>query len=353
MKYILINTINDIDPNRISIRDVNIRYIDREGNRFATRFNMKSRKIEIVRIASNKEEALRIRNEILQDRKIQIQENAAKNLREESYIDSNEESNNDEMYMQTELYSDSSVSENKVNNTSGRTEHQSKDTTASRLPSGPDFDPYQDDFGYEAPTTSHSLSQQELEKEVEREEYTGDVFDENKFLDEISHQLTRIVERVDAIINNLKKSHFFESSRNDQFYDLTRKLDSEGKQPAENSLNLYKEIYFYPRTLSYYLAKITDQRKRKVELVSNDDEKMSMIRRWEVQDSLESTYDRVLKVTGEMMRFLERISDQDLMQLPVSQRQLVENSRTSCNLLINDCNRTIAKLQIWKKKTKG
>lgn len=68
MDYIPINTIEDIDPERISIRDINKRYIDREGNRYATRFNFQTRKIEVVRIVKGRSEAIRMRKTILRDK---------------------------------------------------------------------------------------------------------------------------------------------------------------------------------------------------------------------------------------------------------------------------------------------
>ena len=67
LDYIPINSIDEIDPRKISIRDLNKKYIDREGNRYATRFNLKTRQVEIVRLARSMEEArrlqLRIKNE--------------------------------------------------------------------------------------------------------------------------------------------------------------------------------------------------------------------------------------------------------------------------------------------------
>ena len=57
-QYIPINSVDDIDVSRISLATINNRYIDRSGNRYATRFNKRTRKIDIVRIALGKEEAL-------------------------------------------------------------------------------------------------------------------------------------------------------------------------------------------------------------------------------------------------------------------------------------------------------
>jgi hypothetical protein len=57
-KYIRINSVADIDTSRITLRDIENRYIDAQGRRYATRFNLRTRRIEIVPIALGLEEAL-------------------------------------------------------------------------------------------------------------------------------------------------------------------------------------------------------------------------------------------------------------------------------------------------------
>jgi hypothetical protein len=65
-KYIRINSIEDIDTSRINISNINDRYVDNKGNRFATRFNLRTKKIQIVRIALGEEEAKKSRGIIIQ-----------------------------------------------------------------------------------------------------------------------------------------------------------------------------------------------------------------------------------------------------------------------------------------------
>ncbi|MCB1173598.1 MAG: hypothetical protein KDK39_08540, partial [Leptospiraceae bacterium] len=69
MDYIPINSIQDLDPKKISVRDINKRYIDRDGNRYATRFNMKTRSIEVVRLARNQQEAQLVRDAIMRGKR--------------------------------------------------------------------------------------------------------------------------------------------------------------------------------------------------------------------------------------------------------------------------------------------
>jgi len=65
-KYVPIDTVDDIDLGKISIANINDRYIDKKGNRFATRFNLRTKKIQIIRIALGEEEARKARGKIVQ-----------------------------------------------------------------------------------------------------------------------------------------------------------------------------------------------------------------------------------------------------------------------------------------------
>lgn len=60
-QYIRIDSISDIDTSRITLRSIEHRYVDSQGRRYATRFNLRTRKIEIVPIALGREEAILIK----------------------------------------------------------------------------------------------------------------------------------------------------------------------------------------------------------------------------------------------------------------------------------------------------
>lgn len=56
--YIRINSISDIDTARITVKGIENRYVDAQGRRYATRFNLRTHKIDIIPIALGREEAL-------------------------------------------------------------------------------------------------------------------------------------------------------------------------------------------------------------------------------------------------------------------------------------------------------
>ncbi|RME91320.1 MAG: hypothetical protein D6767_05395 [Candidatus Hydrogenedentota bacterium] len=64
-RYIPIDSVDDIDVSKIGLGNINNRYIDKNGRRYATRFNLRTRKIEIVPIALGIEEARLIKKGLL------------------------------------------------------------------------------------------------------------------------------------------------------------------------------------------------------------------------------------------------------------------------------------------------
>lgn len=59
--YIRVNSLADIDTSRITVRGIENRYVDAQGRRYATRFNLRTRHIEVVPIALGRDEALALK----------------------------------------------------------------------------------------------------------------------------------------------------------------------------------------------------------------------------------------------------------------------------------------------------
>lgn len=82
-KYIPIDSVNDIDVHKIGLGNIENRYIDKTGRRYATRYNKRTRKIEIVPIALGIEEARLIKKGLLgkqEDKQEEVQIDNPHNL---------------------------------------------------------------------------------------------------------------------------------------------------------------------------------------------------------------------------------------------------------------------------------
>lgn len=296
MEYIPINSIDDIDLARISLRDINKRYIDRQGNRFVTRFNLKSRKVELVRIVKGKAEAVRVRQQILRERVEGRPQ--GKTRSDEPVID---------------IYSEGEV---------------------------PD-----DDFEY-----TEGIDSRPEEHHAPAAHAQATPFIENQLIEELSHELDRIRERSQGIINNLKKSRYFDSHHESEFSDILREIDISCWQKPEEAVNFYKELYSYPRSVGYYASRLSGPRREKVEKAETEEIKLELIRRWETQETFDATYTGVISASVRLYGLLKNITESDLKMLPASQSQAFHDARSAAEYMIQNSREMQSKISLWKKK---
>ncbi len=290
MDYIPINSVDDLDVARISIRDINLRYIDRAGNRFATRFNPKTRKIEIVHIVKGRQEAIRKRQQIIREK----------------------------------------------SSTSSTHEEESHDDTYDQVPeSAPD------DYEF-----SGSVS---MSAEAESAAMSAPFF-ENKFLEDTAFDLEKVKERSQGIINNLKKSRFFDNHSEAEFSEIVRDIDIACWQKSEEAVNYFRELYSYPRSVGYYAARLTDARRDKVEQIEGDEGKLELIRRWETQEVFENAYKQVVEVAMKLAALLKPITSENMKMLNGSQQQAFSDARSATDYLALNCKEMLQKIAAWKKR---
>jgi hypothetical protein len=67
--FIKINNISEINPSKVSVHDLNNRYIDKEGRMFGLKYNRKTRKVSIIRIIRTPAKSADYFNQILRTQK--------------------------------------------------------------------------------------------------------------------------------------------------------------------------------------------------------------------------------------------------------------------------------------------
>jgi hypothetical protein len=94
-KIIRINDISDIDTSRISVYDLNNRYIDKRGNMFTLRYNKAHKKIEIIKIMrTHVNDASYFQRKVMQN-KLDRSRNEIEHLDEHNYTGDRAENNGD------------------------------------------------------------------------------------------------------------------------------------------------------------------------------------------------------------------------------------------------------------------
>jgi len=311
-EYLPINTIDEIDVDKITLRDINKRYIDRNGMRYATRFNLETRKIEIVRIVKGMQEAELVRREI--QRKKQEQENAA--VREK------------------ELHRAKPVAHPEFVGEPGDLNDGSLDYQGGDVPE------------YEITT---SVASGAPRKEAENFSEGGQFY-EGRFMEECSQDFDKVKERLTGIKNFIKNSRYFETNRSAQLEEILRDLDIECLQRCDSAVNYYKELISYPRQVSYYMSRMTPEQKKKTDMAANEEEKMTMVRRWEIQSTFSETYQVIIKITNKLNDILQAVGEENLNNLPSLQKQSFKDALAAVAFLIQNCEERLDKIEKWRKR---
>lgn len=89
-EFIFIRSIEDVDPKKLTIRDLNKKFIDENGRKYAIKFDLKTKKVQFVRIASSYVEAQRIKQEILKAKNQNAFE-TQNYIQKENYIETKQE----------------------------------------------------------------------------------------------------------------------------------------------------------------------------------------------------------------------------------------------------------------------
>lgn len=297
-EYIPIDSVNDLDPAKISLGDINKRYMDRNGMRYATRFNLKTRKVEIVRIVKGRQEAEIVRRQIIKEKSDDSRQ-----------LEESKQYSNDSDGLAGETVLADSMSSN-------------EDFVVS--PKGP-------------PSTLDASAG----------------FVERQFMDECASDFEKVKERLTGITNFIKNSRYFEAKRSGELTEVFRGIDVEGIQRSEHAINYYKELMSYPRPVSYYIARLGPELKERLDSLENDEQKMVLVRRLETQATFHEAYSKVAEATKHLLGLLDEIGADELDLLPHAQRQAFEDARAASRFLIENCTSKLEKIKIWKHKYGG
>jgi len=219
-KIIRIKDVTQIDTKKISVYDLNNRYIDPLGNMFGLKYNRLNKKVEIVKLQ-------RIHNSELHSMQKKIHEN--KNVKPQ-----NDESQNDV-----------------------------KTTTSSE-------------------TENESL-----------------FFNPDIFIESIIKNIDTHKERIRGIDMNIEESNIFPKEKKMESTEvdaILKNLDIEGIQQIEKIEGYYRELTSFPRSLTYYQAKIDREGKVIFDQLSGNKEKtMRFVFLYEIEQTIRRSYSNLKK----------------------------------------------------------
>ena len=299
-EYIPIENIEDIDTTQISIRDINRRYIDRNGFRYATRFNLNTRKIEVVRIVKGRQEAEMVRRRLQTESEMR-QVHMTHDLDDEP----------------PGVYASASVNQ------------ESEESIAIELPGD--------------------------EPDVDIAPYDGDVADtgnffEGQFMEECSKDFEKIKERITGINNFIRASKYFEHHPSPEYSELLREIDIECIQRSDKAVNYYKELISYPRPVGYYISRLSPDDKKIADALDDDEEKMELVKRWEIRAAFDDAFNVIVKTIGKLKNILSGISETQFKNMDSVRQQAIQDANMAVDYLLESTREKIARVEVWKHK---
>lgn len=262
-EFIYIRSIDEVDPKKITIRDLNKKFIDQEGRKYGIKFDFKTRQIKFVRIATSYAEAIRIKKELGDTKK------SKDNLLEPPFIE--EQATSDTL---SEKYKENMPM------------HESKN--------------------YSNHQTMEFFSPEDTQ------------INENEFFKELERETKKCVESIKAIEKTMNRTQFFEkfSKSLNEFFDLQKNIELKCYNLSEEAFKMLKELIYYPRNINHYLNKLPDTVKKQIEKFNPQDQ-MEYIKRYEIYKIFRELIHNINKIHEELESFYYKIPPADRERKPL------------------------------------
>lgn len=307
-RYILIDTVDDLDPRRISIRDLNKKYMDREGNRYALRFDLNSRQIHVVRLAGSKDEAVRIRAEILRQRR------AEKGDELEFTLEPDEHDDPFKSELPEPLLSrapDSYTASQPSSSAPEKLMDQPHDRGARRDSSG-EFRPSRQDASGDLPDPSQLFSEEDSGFIDDFTAPGTPVISEIDLFPELEREISRIIDSQKAIIKVMSRSRVLDHiGGSEDFFATAKKVDESCIQAAVEAARLYQELSGFPKSPLHYLSSFPAIEKKRIEALPDERQQIEQIKHYELHRTYSELLRNILDLTIQLRRSLEGLPESE------------------------------------------
>lgn len=313
--YVLVDSIDEIDLKRVHIQDLGKRFVDRQGNRFALRFDLEHRRIRLVRLATSRAEADRIRSEVLRKRREGRHEDMELFLEPDDTesLFPGQVARGDAMPgisrgAPTPDFVIPSASGAPANATagSGTSPTASRDSTLT------------DPFG-EPPQPPRSAKSSSGLLDIVDSGFFDDFSEpgvsrvtEADLFPEMDKEIARITDSQKAIIRSISRSGVLDRFEGaDEFYILSKNIDEKCIQAGASALRLYQELHTFPKSPIHYLQGFPDAIRKEIEGLIDERSQIERIRVYELHRVFGSILKAILEMTVEMRRWIERFPPEE------------------------------------------
>lgn len=308
----------------MSISQINQRFIDKDDNRYALRFNKDTRRIEIIKITSAKEfEVVNSAGETNPVTKPSL--SSIKDLSEtpKKTIPKEADKPNTTHEEPTDFLMEGDID---LNIMDGSEAHSSVSIYT------------------EEPSPS-------LQPSLETAEYRP----ARGLIDHFIKMLGTYKERANAIIKNLQASRIFEitgdpSENKNIVGNLAREFEAQVFEALDKMIDLHKEMSSYPRPITYYISKAPADKREEMKLIESDKDKLDNLHLFEMQKHAETIIKDLKKLSLQLMNILNLKADTQVKQLQYPNQLMYVDAKTASLYFSQDLDKSIMEVENWKKQ---
>ncbi|TGK80104.1 hypothetical protein EHQ31_15805 [Leptospira montravelensis] len=365
--YIKIESIADIDPIKLSISQIQQRYIDKDNNRYALRFNKDTRRIEILKLVGNHFEVIPHLSPSQSSEITQSSANPNTTTASHSTTQISEGLKSNPILgklvgiqQQTQPIAFEKPAELQGDNVKlPPEENLMNEDVDLNIFEGEEPPPIQETFSH-----AGLLNTPDLPTPEEPEEQTNP--DPNVVLGEESNDktafqqiedfiklLTTYRERVTAIIRNLQSSRIFEltgdpSENKNIVGNFAREMEAQVFEAIDKMVDLHKEMTSYPRPITYYISKAPAEKREEMKFIESDKEKLNRLHLYEMQRLSDIIIKDFKKLSLQLLNILNLKNDIQVKQLQYANQLMYVDAKNASLYFAQDLDKTILDIENWK-----
>lgn len=370
-QYIKVHTIDEIDPNKLSISQITQRYIDKDNNRYALRFNKETRRIEIIKLGINQGfEVVKQEPKPSVEEKPKVEETAPPISPQATVPKPETPTEKPTPNPSPVLIKKNPTSESKpvLSEKLAKVLEMQKEKAQVQMEDGLlgadiELDIFQP--GEMPPSPLSRSEEPQLEDIAE-----GQMADEepspslnpnerthfltpNQRIEEFIKQLGVYRERANAIIKNLQSSRIFEitgdpSENKNIVGNFAREMEARVFEAMDKMVDLHKEMTSYPRPITYYISKAPLDKREEMKLIDSDKEKLDKLHLFEMQKHTENIVRAMKELSLQLMNILNIKTDTQVKQLQYPNQLMYVDAKNASLYFAQDLDKSILDVEHWK-----
>ncbi len=328
--YTKIDSISDIDPNKMSISQINQRFIDKDNNRYALRFNKEIRRMEIIKLTTN--QSVEVVKPTIE-------------VPERTPIPTVKE-------MLTPQAPPAPSTPQKVQAERRKFPRGPKPEASEEPLLGGEIE--LDIMGMDESRVTEKQS--ESSSNPESAIFANEKMDTRQPSNLIEHfikVLGTYKERANAMIRNIQSSRIFEvtgdpSENKNIVGNLAREFEAQIFEAIDKMIDLHKEMTAYPRPITYYISKAPADMREDMKSIESDREKLDKLHLYEMQRHTSAIIIDMKKLSLQLMNIMNLKTDSQVKQLQYPNQLMFVDAKNASLYFSQDLDKTMLEVDTWK-----